>query len=274
MGIPYAEVIGDPIAHSKSPLIHKFWLEKLGIEGDYRAARVTSDELADYFTARRADPDWRGCNVTIPHKQAVTALLDRNEDSSVGAVNCVVPREGRLIGRNTDIAGIDQALTKWVDTRAPVCIIGAGGGARAAISSLDFLAVYRFNLIARDQESARLLLEPYAGTAQVYDFDQAEEALAGCVGVINATPLGMTGFPDMPEAVLGGLAGVRRGSLALDMVYTPLETAFLARARQERLSVIDGLTVLIGQASDAFFHFFRAAAPRQHDFELRAGLTR
>ena len=71
MGVPYAEVIGDPIAHSKSPLIHKFWLEKLGIEGDYRAARVRADELADYLEARRADPDWRGCNVTMPHKQAV-----------------------------------------------------------------------------------------------------------------------------------------------------------------------------------------------------------
>src|ERR1700712_3725048 len=104
---PYAEVIGDPIAHSKSPTIHNFWLDSLGIEAAYRPTLVT--DLKDYFSARRGDPDWRGCNVTAPHKQAVISFLD--EASPIGAVNCVVRDGDRLIGLNTDVNGIREALT-------------------------------------------------------------------------------------------------------------------------------------------------------------------
>jgi shikimate dehydrogenase len=201
------------------------------------------------------------------------ALLDRNEDLEIGAVNCVLPRAGELIGMNTDTGGFDQAWSRGVDTGAPVCIIGAGGAARAAIAALDMLTVFQFNMIVRDLERARPLLDPYAEFGHAFGFDQAEQALAGCVGAINATPLGMDGFAEMPDAVLRGLAGIRRGGFAIDMVYSPLETNFLARARQEGLSVIDGLTVLIGQASCAFYHFYGAEAPRAHDADLRAVLT-
>ena len=97
----YAEVIGDPIVQSKSPTIHGFWLGKLGIDADYRACHVTAEGLADYVASRRADPDWRGCNVTMPHKQAIMPLLDRidPEAARIGAVNTVVFRDGRAIGR-------------------------------------------------------------------------------------------------------------------------------------------------------------------------------
>jgi shikimate dehydrogenase len=279
MGVPYAEVIGDPIAHTKSPLIHKFWLEKLGIEGDYRATRVTADELPAYLAARRTDPDWRGCNITIPHKQSVIPLLDERGDFGIGAVNCVLPRSG-LLGTNTDIAGIGEALSFGVDTSAPVCIIGAGGAAKAAVAELDVAAVFRFNVLVRDRPQGEALVGPDAEYCRVFSFDEAEAALSGCAGVINASPLGMTGFQAMPQAVLRGLGGVCRGGFlhrsgfALDLVYSPLETEFLARARQEKLRVIDGLTVLIGQAAYAFGQFFAAHAPREHDAELRKLLTR
>ena len=269
MGVPYAEVIGDPIAHSKSPLIHKYWLERLGLAGDYRAVRVTADELPAYFESRHADPDWRGCNVTIPHKEAAISLLDEVEDPGIGAVNCVVPRNGRLIGRNTDSGGLDQAWNFDVPTDAPVCIIGAGGAAKAAFESLDMLAVYQFHLIARDPAKVRPLLAPHRDYARHFGFDRGEQALAECVGVINATPLGMHGFPPMPDSILAGLAGVRRGGFALDMVYSPLETVFLSRARKEGLQVVDGLTVLIGQARYAFFHFFGGSLVCEEDPRLR-----
>ncbi len=278
MGVPYAEVIGDPIDHSKSPLIHKFWLSKLGIEGDYRATSVRAGELARHLGQRRADPDWRGCSVTSPHKQSVIALLDHRDDYGIGAVNCVLPREG-LTGTNTDIAGIGEALSFGVDTTAPVCIIGAGGVAKAVVAELDVAAVFQFNVLVRDKQRGEALVGANAEYCRIFCFNEAEAAISGCIGVINASPLGMTGFPAMPETVLGGLGGIRRGGFlrrkgfALDLVYDPLETAFLARARQEKLRVIDGLTVLIGQAAGAFEMFFGTPAPRAYDEELRELLT-
>src|SRR5688500_3616908 len=110
-GRPYAEVIGDPIAHSKSPLIHKFWLEKLGIEGDYRATRITPAELPEYLHVRRRDSDWRGCNVTMPLKTEVTPflwVLDRHAQL-LGAVNTIIHDEAsRLRGHNTDVNGVAE----------------------------------------------------------------------------------------------------------------------------------------------------------------------
>jgi len=270
MGVPYAEVIGDPIAHSKSPAIHKFWLEKLGLEGDYRAVRVAPDGLRAYFETRRCDPDWRGCNVTIPHKECVVSMLDKLEDGGIGAVNCIVPSDGRLVGWNTDSGGIDHAWDFAVDTDAPVCVIGAGGAAKAAFASLDMLAVCQFHVIARDPAKARPLLALHEGYARHFGFDQAEQALSGCVGAINATPLGMSGFARMPDSVLRGLAGIRRGGFAVDLVYSPLDTVFLSRAREEGLKAVDGLTVLIGQAHYAFFRFFGASPCREDDVQLRA----
>jgi shikimate dehydrogenase len=262
MGLPYAEVIGDPIAHSKSPIIHKFWLEELGIEGDYRAVRVPADGLSAYFGSRRLDPDWRGCSVTLPHKRRVAALLDEADLYATDAVNCVVPRDGRLIGYNTDMAGIEAATREGIDTWAPVCIIGSGGAASAAIAALDILAVYQFNLIARSRAPAEALVEPYADHGKVYSFEEAAEAMGDCLALINATPLGMHGFDPMPKSVLDGLGGLRRSeAFVLDMVYSPLRTELLLAAERHGLPTVDGLTMLIGQAREAFRRFFGVEAP-------------
>ncbi len=275
MAVPYAEVIGDPVAHSKSPLIHKFWLEKLGVEGDYRATRVEAAALAGYFQERRKDPAWLGCNVTIPHKQRVLELLDDVQDFDIGAVNCVVPDEGRLVGRNTDLDGFGEATPMHVDTSRPVCLLGTGGAARSVIGSLDVLAVYQWHLVARDHAKAQALWDRFGMSGEIFAFDEAEAAVAGSVGVINATPLGMTGFPAMPASVLDGVARMRRRrAFAIDMVYTPLRTEFLRAAESARIEAIDGLTMLIGQAAAAFFHFFGVQPPREMDRELREVLTR
>ena len=153
---PYAEVIGDPVAHSKSPLIHNFWLGKLGIDAVYSACRVKPEGLADYFAARRSDDFWRGCNVTIPHKIAVMALADRvdGEAKDIGASNCVIPSAEGLCATNTDAKGVLEALdtTPW-----PVCVIGNGGAARAALSALDLLAAHNLRLLVRDVSRGRAM---------------------------------------------------------------------------------------------------------------------
>jgi shikimate dehydrogenase len=281
MGIPYAEVIGDPIAQSKSPLIHKFWLERLGLKGDYRATRVTADELPAFLAARRADPDWRGCNVTMPHKAAVIPLLDEVRDSGVGAVNCIVPRAGRLHGSNTDGAGVDEAIVEWDigygDSR--ICLIGAGGAARAAIAELDVQCYFLFDLIARDQSKGRAFLDSCKVEGAVYSFQEAAAAMTDRDAVINASPLGMVGFPPMPDTVLDALAAVRaprpvghHKAFALDMVTSPARTAFVARAEAAGLTVSDGITMLVGQARSAFRAFF-GVVPPYADADLRAMLT-
>lgn len=274
MGVPYAEVIGDPITHSKSPLIHKFWLEKLGLEGDYQATRVRRDELSDFLRRRRRDPDWRGCSVTIPHKQAIPPLLDECRLWGVKAVNCIVPEAGRLTGHNTDMTGMAKVLTEGLETGVPVCLIGAGGAAEAAIAALDILAVYQFNLIARDPAKARSLVEPYVQYGRVFGFEAAAEAIHGCIGLINASPLGMDGFDPMSESILHSLHLLDSDAFVFDMVYAPIQTELLRRAAATGLRTVDGLTMLIGQAEHAFELFFGEPPPAAHEAELRELLTR
>lgn len=273
MGVPYAEVIGDPIAHSKSPAIHIFWLDKLGLDYDFRRTRVTAGELSDFFRRRRLDPDWRGCSVTLPHKETVAPLLDEGRLWGVEAVNCVVPEEGRLIGHNTDMTGVGKAVTQGVATWSPVCLIGAGGAAQAAIAALDILAVYRFNLIARDPFKARHLVEPYEEYGRVFGFDSAPDAMRDCIGLINASPLGMDGFDPMPEPLLDSLHLLGPDAFVFDMVYAPVRTELLSRAAALGLKTVDGLNMLIGQAEHAFELFFGEPPPAGYDAELRELLT-
>ncbi|MBS1239585.1 MAG: aroE, partial [Proteobacteria bacterium] len=138
---PYAEVIGDPIAQSKSPAIHGYWIEKLGLDADYRACHVTAEGLADYLAERRADPSWRGCNVTMPHKQAVMPFLDRLDSLAerIGAVNTIVPEDGALVGYNTDAGGFLEPLRPWLARDhlfRMARVLGTGGAARAIIAAL------------------------------------------------------------------------------------------------------------------------------------------
>jgi shikimate dehydrogenase len=280
----YAEVIGDPIAQSKSPLIHGFWLGKLGIEADYHACHVKPDDLAAYLAARRADPLWRGCNVTMPHKQAVMGLLERIDPpaDAIGAVNTVRPLgDGALAGTNTDAAGFleplvaDLAATHYYRMAR---IVGTGGAARAIITAL---ADKGFTLVVagRDPAKARALLDELAPKGEHHAIDLAHFAEAtdfafddreGCLDlVINASSLGMAGQPPLPF----DWSHAPPGSIAYDIVTAPLDTPLLQAARAAGHRTIDGLSMLIGQAATAFEHFFGQPAPRQHDAELRELLT-
>ena len=279
----YAEVIGDPIAQSKSPVIHGFWLEALGLSGEYRRAHVTADGLSAYLTERRADPDWRGCNVTMPHKQAVIPLIDRLDRSAqrIGAVNTIVREEdGSLIGHNTDAAGFLEPLRPFLHQQhlfRMARIFGTGGAARAIVSAL---ANEGFTLVLAGRDTAKaeaLLAELAPGEHHVAPLDHFANATdfafddrAGCLDlIVNATSLGMTGQPPLAFDV----SHAPPGSIVYDIVTAPPETPFLEAARVAGLCTIDGLEMLVGQAAAAFKLFFGAEPPRDHDGELRAVLT-
>jgi shikimate dehydrogenase len=272
---PYAEVIGDPIAQSKSPLIHNFWLAKLGIDAEYRACHVRPEELADYFTRRRGDAEWRGCNVTIPHKVDALRFADEVELSTkfVGATNCIISSAERLVAYNTDTLGLDVAIPS---EDAPVCMIGAGGAARAVVSVLDFTGgAWFLRVVARDPVRAAKLLDPENDYGiKFYGIESAAKAMLDAQGVINASPLGMAGQPPMPNELLNGLSLTKPDAWVFDMVYAPLETELLKAARVQGRETVDGLVMLIEQAAAAFEKFFGQPPPREFDSELRALLTK
>ena len=269
-GRPYAEVIGDPIAHSKSPLIHNFWLAKLGIDAEYRACHVRAEELAEYFARRRGDAEWRGCNVTIPHKIAACGLVDAvdPEATAIGAINTVIGRAGRLAAINTDDAGFIDPLRGFPRTIKRATLIGAGGAARAILAALNSMEVCNIELINRDQSKLFELASAFPAIRTVTALVQGL-TLSPTDLVVNATALGMAGQPPL-DVRLDGLA---ERTIVYDIVYSPLETPLLADARKRGMRTIDGLEMLVGQAAVAFAFLFDLPAPREHDAELRALLT-
>lgn len=264
----YAEVIGDPIAHSKSPLIHKHWLQQLGLTGDYKATEVASSDLAEFIADRRSDPDWRGCNVTIPHKQAVIQLLDELDPDAeaIGAVNCIVPREGGLVGYNTDLDGVAAALDGVALEGSKVAIVGAGGAARAAVAYLASRHVKQIVVLVRDPVRALALRDIAA--VDIAALRAANAQLDGATAIINASPLGMDGCDGMPDELIEIVRGHSASATLFDMVYKPLRTPFLEAGEHN----VDGLTMLIGQAARAFELFF-GKAPPPPDQDLRDLLT-
>jgi len=273
---PYAEVIGDPIAHSKSPLIHNFWLEKLEINAEYRACHVKPGELADYFASRRKDPEWRGCNVTIPHKEKVANLLDSVEPnaSKIGAVNTIFThRDDGLCGINTDVDGVGEALQGLALANRRAVVIGAGGAARSAFAHLEGLGCSAVQVVVRNPHKAEAVLRDFNLTAQFHPIDGASAALEGAALVINATQLGMEGQSSMPRPILDAISSMATDSTVFDMVYAPLHTDLLGTAGKLGFGTVDGLAMLIGQARTAFARFFGEAPSSQYDVELRRLLT-
>lgn len=269
----YAEVIGDPIVQSKSPTIHGLWLSRLGLDAAYRAVHVTSEGLADYLASRRADPAWRGCNVTMPHKQAVIPLLDRLDPlaARIGAVNTIVREDdGTLTGYNTDAGGFLEPLQKElakVHLFRMARVLGTGGAARAIVAALveqKFIVV----LAGRNPAKAQALLDELdpGGEHHVTTLDHFADPTdfpfddrAGCFDIIvNASPLGMAG----QAALAFDFSHVPPGSVVYDIVTHPLDTPLLQAARANGFRVVDGLSMLIGQAAEAFEKFFGRKPPR------------
>lgn len=253
----YAELIGDPVAHSLSPAIYRHWLEAIGMEGEYRAVRVSPEKLDSYFESRQQDPEWRGCNVTRPLKQAAYLRCDRYGETarSTGAVNLVLRgRDGRLEGGNEDLAGIRGALGGSVRPHMRVAIIGAGGAARAAAVFAASLAPAELWLLCRRREQGLALL--------------GELGIGGGVAPIDPIPevdLLIQATPALDEWDLGALPS---HAVLLDMLYDPPVTPLMAAARARGMIVVGGISMLIHQARGSFAALFGAEPPGADDPRL------
>lgn len=264
----YAEVIGHPIAHSKSPLIHRFWLEQLGIVADYKAQDVMPENLKGYFAERADDANWRGCNITIPHKIAALDFVTDPGDvsGSIGAINTVFRgAKGQLIGTNTDAGGFYGPIADLPLAGETAVIIGAGGAARAVLFALAQADIGEVVLLARNALKGASLLAHFGLKGRVLPMDARlpEAAL-----LVNASPLGMTG----QAALEIDLASLPEHTLVYDLVYAPIETKLLKAARARDLETVDGLEMLIGQAAIAFELFYGAAPPQDGEDQLRIKL--
>jgi len=269
----YAEVIGDPIAQSKSPAIHMHWIERLGLDASYGRQHVKPDELAGYLERRAGDPDWAGCNVTMPHKLAVMPYLARLDPLAerIGAVNTIVREsDGSLSGYNTDATGFLEPLIADFDKQhyfRMARVLGTGGAARAIVAGLLEHGI-TVVLAGRNPDKARAMLDEldpegqhhvasldhFAETTD-FEFDDRE----GCFDlVVNASPLGMVGQPPLDF----DFSHVPPGSVIYDIVTAPLETPLLKEARTSGFRTVDGLSMLIGQAAIAFEKFFGQPPPR------------
>jgi shikimate dehydrogenase len=260
----YAEVIGDPIAHSKSPIIHNFWLKALGIDGDYRATQVARPGLAEFITQRRGDAGWRGCNVTMPLKLDALLLAEERSDRAVaaGAANLLMPKDGNLLAGNTDVGAVLQVLKPLLEqgVTGDITLLGNGGAARAALVALRMAGIDNVCLQARDISAAFALALEFGLQIQPRTFDQPVET----DGLINATPLGMAGVE--PFAI--DIQQIPATGWVVDMVTDPIETPLLKSAKTRGLTAVDGLAMLVEQAAASFNLLFSHEAPRQLDDDL------
>ena len=267
----YAEVIGDPIEHSRSPLIHGFWLEALGINAEYRRHKVTRAELPAYLADRRADPAWQGSNVTMPLKLDALALADGASDRAVaaGAANLLTLREGKILAANTDVGAIAllvDRLAKGGRAISSVTLLGTGGAARAALVALKLLGHAVVRIQARDMaEAVKLAVE--------FKLEAEPGSLIAPIatdGLINATPLGMPGR----DCLNCDVSRMPNDGWVFDMVTEPTETPLIAAARQRGLATVIGLEMLVEQAATSFKLMFDADPPRDRDAELWQKLGR
>ena len=266
--IPLAAVLGHPIAHSRSPALHSYWLKRYGIKGHYIPIDIA---VVDLSRLVRALPDlgFVGCNVTIPHKVAVMDVVDDPGDirGTIGAMNTVVRQpDGALIGTNTDAAGFYAPLAELDLDGAAVAVVGAGGAARAVLFALARAGVAHVTILNRSPLKAMGLLATFGLKGEVVGLDAA---LPPVSLLVNSSSLGMTGQPPLDL----DLSPLPEDAIVYDLVYAPLRTGLLKAAEARGLDTVDGLDMLVGQAALAFELFFGRSPPEGRDDELRSLLT-
>lgn len=255
---PLAGVIGMPIAHSRSPLLHGHWLSRYGIPGHYVPLPVRAEHLADVLRILpRAG--FVGVNVTLPHKEAVLALADVVTDraSLIGAANTLIFRpDGKIHADNTDgygfIANLRQNAPDWQPDAGPAAVIGAGGAARAVVASLLDSGVKELRITNRTRLRSEQIRAEFGARLVVYDWAQAGNMLEGASTVVNATSLGMVG----KQPLRLPLDALSPDALVTDLVYTPLMTPLLEAAAERGCKVVDGLGMLLHQAVPGFERWF------------------
>lgn len=256
--IPLAGVIGSPIAHSKSPLLHGHWLKRYGIEGFYIPMDVAQEDLSGVIrTLPRMG--FVGVNVTIPHKETVLELADIVTDRAalIGAANTLIFRkDGKIHADNTDgfgfIENLRQGAPNWDPAAGPAAVLGAGGACRAVVVSLLEAGVKEIRLSNRTRNRADILKREFGAKVKVFDWVKAGNMMDGAATVVNTTSLGMVGKPDLRVP----LDALSPDAVVTDLVYAPLDTAFLVKAREKGCATVDGLGMLLYQAVPAFERWF------------------
>jgi shikimate dehydrogenase len=250
-------VIGWPVEHSRSPLIHRYWLKQYGIDGAYEKEAVRPDALARFLGSLRAQ-GYAGANVTLPHKEEALRLAAVADAAAraIGAANTLwLDEAGRLCAGNSDAYGfmtnLEAEAPGWNDGR-PAMVLGAGGAARAILHGLLAEGVTRVLLANRTRDRAETLAKAFGPAVEPFDWNARNAALSGCGLLVNATSLGMTG----KEPLDIDLAMLPRDAVVADIVYSPLETPLLAAARARGNRVVDGLGMLLHQAVPGFERWF------------------
>ena len=253
---PRACIMGHPVGHSRSPMLHGYWLRTLGIDGSYEFADVAPEKFEEFFRGLKRN-GFVGGNITIPHKEAAFRLVDRRERAAdaIGAVNTVWYEGDALIGGNTDwygiVASLDDIHPGWDAAPGRVVVLGAGGSARASVFA--FLErKHSVAIVNRTHARAEKLAEQFGSRVSVHGFDALPALLADADVLINNTSLGMAGKPPLDL----DLAPLKKSAIVYDVVYVPLETALLKAAKSAGHRTVDGLSMLLYQAVNGFSHWF------------------
>ena len=254
-------VIGWPIAHSRSPLIHGYWIERHGLNAAYEKVAVRPEELEDFLLDLPNSP-YRGCNITVPHKEKAFEIIERVNPAGLSplarklkAINTVWIENGRLYADNTDVYGFmanfRSCVPDWSPDTARVLVIGAGGAARAVVAGFLDAGVRSVSVANRTVEKAERLVEEL-GAHEALPLSDLNKALSRFTVLVNTTVLGMKGQPPLDLS----LQNLPEDAIVADIVYVPLITPLLAAARARGLRTVEGLGMLLHQAVPGFERWF------------------
>jgi len=253
-----AGVMGWPVMHSRSPMLHNYWFRQHGLAGTYVPLAIRPEGLA--AALRALHPlGFAGCNLTIPHKQEAMKIVDEVDAlaKAIGAISCVIARPGgSLFGTNNDCFGfihnLKQEQPGWRADAGPVAVIGAGGGSRAVCYGLVQEGAKEIRLVNRTPARAQEIAAAFGGPIKALAWEERHDALAGAAMVVNTTSCGMVGQPPLDIK----LDRLPRNALAADIIYIPLETPFLAEARRSGNRTVNGLGMLLNQGRPAWKAWF------------------
>ncbi len=250
-------VVGWPISHSRSPLIHNHWLQKYGIEGEYTKLALEPENFHQLIEKLKTG-EISGANITVPHKEQAFALADHKHESAkaVSAANTLWLEGGKVHAANTDTYGymthLETTAPDWNKEDAPVVVIGAGGAARAIIYGLLEANISEVRVLNRTIERAEQIAKEFGERVKVYEWTNSEQGLSACKLLVNTTTLGMTGSAQL-EIDLSPLSS---DATVSDIVYSPLKTSLLAQAENKNFKTVDGLGMLLHQAVPGFEIWF------------------
>jgi shikimate dehydrogenase len=256
---PLACVVGWPVKHSRSPLIHRFWLKHLGLPGDYVLHPVEPEKAPDFFR-NFATSGFVGGNVTVPHKEAAFAGVARRDAAaeSVGALNTLWLEDGALVGANTDVPGflanLDEETPGWAEMPGAAVVLGAGGAARAIVFALLSRGFAPVHVVNRNPDRPKAIARLLGAQVRAARWTDLPALLATARVLVNTTTLGMDGQPPLKI----DLAPMPQDAVVNDIVYVPLETPLLAAAADRGLRTAGGLGMLLHQAVPGFEHWFGA----------------